>query len=144
MKTLIIGYGNNSRNDDGIGHHVIAELAKRALLGVTLETAHQLEVDYAETVRGYDRVIFVDAAIPESPAPWKREEVRPGLQSHAVAHYMTPADILGLCQTLHGCAPTGVLFSIRGNDFNFGTTFSPATQQAAAEVIEQIIKMETA
>ncbi|MEI8314295.1 MAG: hydrogenase maturation protease [Verrucomicrobiota bacterium] len=143
MKTLIIGYGNNSRNDDGIGHHVIAELAKRALPGVTLESAHQLEVDYAETVRAYDRVIFVDAAIPESSAPWTRIEVQPGLQSHAVAHYMTPGDILGLCQTLYGGTPRGVLFSIRGYDFNFGTTFSPDTQRAAAEVIEQIAGLET-
>ena len=143
MKTLIIGYGNNSRNDDGIGHYVIAELAKRTLPGVTLETAHQLEVEYAESVRAYERVVFVDAAIPESPISWTRIEVKPGLQSHAVAHYMTPADILGLCQTLYGGTPQGILFSIRGHDFNFGTTFSLATKHAAAEVIEQIAALET-
>jgi hydrogenase maturation protease len=115
-------------------------LRQHNLPGVTFELAHQLEVDFAETVRDYDRVFFVDAAIPESPAPWQRWDVVPGFQSHAVAHFMTPADILGLCRTLYGRTPQGVLFSIRGHDFNFGTTLSPATRQAADEVVRQILK----
>jgi hydrogenase maturation protease len=138
MKTLVIGYGNDSRNDDGAGWFVIRELSKLNLPGVTLETAHQLEVDFAETVRDYDRVIFVDASIPESPSAWCREEVVPGFESHAVAHYMTPGDILGLCQTLFGIQPAGILFSIRGHDFNFGMELSPSTRQAAEEVVEAI------
>ena len=141
MKTLVIGYGNDSRNDDGVGWFVIAELAKLALPEVTFETAHQLEIEFAETVRDYDRVIFVDAAIPESPEPWAREEVIPGFQSHAVAHFLTPADVLGLCRTLFGHAPTGTLFSIRGHDFNFGMTLSPSTAQSAHEVVRQIHRL---
>ena len=141
MKTLVIGYGNDSRNDDGIGWFVVEQLAKLNLPDITLETAHQLEVDFAETVRDYDRVIFVDAAIPESPRAWWREEVTPGFQSHAVAHFLTPADVLGLCRTLYGHAPTGTLFSIRGRDFNFGTELSPEVQRAADEVVEQIAKL---
>jgi hydrogenase maturation protease len=137
MKTLVIGYGNDSRNDDGVGWFVVAELAKLGL-PATLETAHQLEVDFAEIVRDYDQVIFVDAAIPESPAPWTRADVVPGFQSHAVAHFLTPGDVLGLCRTLYGCAPGGVLFSIRGHDFNFGMDLSPATRQAALEVVREI------
>ena len=138
MKTLIIGYGNDSRNDDGVGWFVVAELAKQNLPGVTLTTAHQLEVDFAETIADYDRVIFVDAAIPESPAAWWTAEVAPGFQSHAVAHFLTPGDVLGLCQTLTGRAPRGVIYCIRGHDFNFGTTFSPETRLAAAEVVRHI------
>jgi hydrogenase maturation protease len=141
MKTLVLGYGNESRNDDGVGWFVVAALHQHSLPGVAFETAHQLEVDFAETVRDYDRVFFVDAAIPESPAPWRREEVTPGFQSHAVAHYMTPSDILGLSRTLYGAAPRGVLFSIRGHDFNFGTKLSPATRQAAEEVVQEIIAL---
>ena len=55
MKTLVIGYGNDSRNDDGIGWFVVEQLAKRNLPDVTLETTHQLEVDFAETVREIGR-----------------------------------------------------------------------------------------
>jgi len=143
MRTLVIGYGNDSRNDDGIGWFVVAELQKRALPGVTFETAHQLEVDFAETVRDYDLVVFVDAAIPESKSAWWRDEVTPGFQSHAVAHFMSPADILGLCRTLYGRAPRGVAYSIRGHDFNFGSALTPATRVAALEAVESIAKLVT-
>jgi len=138
MKTLVIGYGNDSRNDDGAGWFVVNELAKLNLPGVTLETAHQLEVDFAETVCDYDQVIFVDAAIPESAEPWWTEEVEPGFKSHAVAHFMTPGDVLGLCRTLYGKTPRGRLFSIRGSDFNFGMELSPETRQSALEVTRAI------
>ena len=142
MKTLVIGYGNDSRNDDGAGWFVVSELAKLDLPGVTLETAHQLEVDFAEVVRDYDQVIFVDAAIPESPEPWWTAEVEPGFRSHAVAHFLTPGDLLGLCRTLYGRAPQGRLFSIRGHDFNFGMELSPATREAALEVVREIAALE--
>jgi len=138
MKTIVIGYGNDSRNDDGVGWFVVEQLAKLDLADVTLETAHQLEVEFAETIRNFDRVVFVDAAVPESPRAWCSEEVTPSFQSHAVAHFLTPADVLGLCRTLYSNAPRGVAFSIRGHDFNFGMALTPATQAAAVEVVEQI------
>lgn len=138
MKTLVIGYGNDSRNDDGAGWFVARALAARELPGLTVETAHQLEVDTAELVQGFDRVIFVDAAVPETPSPWACAEVAAGFRSHAVAHFLTPADVLGLCESLYGPAPRGWLFSIRGHDFNFGMSLSPATETAAREVVEEI------
>ena len=142
MKTLVIGYGNDSRRDDGVGHFVIRQLEQRNLpADVTLETAHQLEVEMSETLTGFDRVIFVDAAIPEAPTAIQRTVVTPEFKSHAVAHYLTPADVLSLCQTLYRREPEAVLFSIRGQDFNFGMELSPAVEQAGCEVVRQIVEM---
>jgi len=138
MKILIIGYGNDSRNDDGAGWRVLERLEDLRLRGVELLTAHQLEVDVAETIRDYDTVIFVDAAIPESPHAVIRSVVKPDLQSHAVAHYLTPADVLALCRTLYGVEPKGMLYSIRGHDFNFGETLSPETALGVDEVVREI------
>jgi Ni,Fe-hydrogenase maturation factor len=81
----------------------------------------------------------VDAAIPEAPEPIQRSEVTPHFQSHAVAHYLTPADVLSLCQTLYQRQPKAVLYSIRGKDFNFGTTLTPEVEQAAREVVKLIV-----
>ncbi len=144
MKTLVIGYGNESRNDDGAGWRVAAAVELLHLPGVTVETRAQLEIDLAETVRDYELVVFVDAAVPESPQPWSRTEVVPAFGAHAVAHYLTPADVLGLCQSLYGPPPRGLLFSIRGQDFNFGTTLSPATEQEARAVTREIVLLVTA
>jgi hydrogenase maturation protease len=141
VKTLIIGYGNQSRRDDGVGWFVLEQLAALKLPGVEFETAHQLEIEAAETISRYDAVIFVDAAIPEAPAAIQRSEVTPNFQSHAVAHYLTPADVLALCQTLYHWQPKAVLYSIRGKDFNFGTELTPEVEQAAREVVKQIVEL---
>ena len=141
MKILVIGYGNDSRNDDGVGWFVVEQLQRLGLPDVDFETAHQLEVDFAETVLDYELVVFVDAAIPESQQAWWRADVDAGFQSHAAAHFLTPADVLGLSRTLYGRDPRGVLFSIRGHDFNFGMTLTPATEQSAHEVVRQIHRL---
>jgi hydrogenase maturation protease len=138
VSTLIIGYGNPSRRDDGVGWFVLEQLAALKLPGAELETTHQLEVEAAETISRYDAVIFVDAAIPEAPAAIQRSEVTPNFRSHAVAHYLTPADVLSLCQTLYHREPKAVLYSIRGKDFNFGTTLTPEVERAARKVVKQI------
>ena len=80
----------------------------------------------------------MDAAIPEAPEAIQRTVVVPTFQSHAVAHYLTPADVLSLCKTLYRREPKAILFSIRGRDFNFGTTLTPEVEQAARDVVKQI------
>ena len=83
----------------------------------------------------------MDAAIPEAPKAIQRTVVTPNFQSHAVAHYLTPADVLSLCKTLYDREPKAVLFSIRGCDFNFGTTLSPEVEEAARDVVRQIAEL---
>jgi hydrogenase maturation protease len=141
VRTLILGYGNQSRRDDGVGWFVLEQLAALNLPNVKLETSHQLEVEAAETISHFDAVIFVDAAIPEAPEPVQRSVVTPNFQSHAVTHYLTPADVLSLCKTLYNRQPKAILFSIRGRDFNFGTTLTPEVEQAAREVVKQIVEI---
>ena len=138
MKTLVLGYGNRSRNDDGAGWVVIERLEALKLSGVELLTAHQLDVDHAEIISRFDRVIFVDAAIPQTPLPMSRTDVKANFGSHAVAHYLTPGDLLELATTLFGQAPRAILFSIRGQDFNFGTVLSPETERYANEAVREI------
>jgi hydrogenase maturation protease len=138
VKTLVLGYGNRGRTDDGVGWFVVERLQELALRDVELLTSHQLEVDQAELISGFDAVVFVDAAMPQSPLPIARTIVKPHLESHAVAHYLTPGDLLGLALTFFGRAPQAVLFSIRGTDFKFGTTLSPTTEHAARDVVRQI------
>src|ERR1039458_10020677 len=126
---------------DGVGWFVLEQLAALDLPNVELETGQQLEVEAAATISRFDAVIFVDPAIPEAPEPVQRTVVTPNFQGHAVAHYLTPADVLSLCQTLYHREPKAVLSSIRGRDFNFGTTLSPEVEQAAREVVKQIIEI---
>jgi hypothetical protein len=48
------------------------------------------------------------------------------------------ADVLGLAQVLHGCAPRGELFQIPAYDLNFGEQLSALTEAGAREVVREI------
>ena len=141
MKVLVLGYGNVSRCDDGVGWFVAEELQKCSLPGVEVQTVHQLDIDLAETIQDFDVVIFVDAAVLQTPHAVTRTDVTPDLQSNAIVHSLRPSDLLGLAISLFGRSPRGLLFSIRGCDFNFGTTLTPEVEQAAHEVVKQIIEI---
>jgi hydrogenase maturation protease len=139
MKTLIICYGNPSRRDDGVAWYVADKLQAHHVPDVEILKAHQLEVDMAETIGNYEMVIFVDAAIPDNnPLPISREDVVPSRGSHAVAHYLTPGDLLALSRDLYGKQPRAVAFGIRGQDFNFGEELSPEVRESADHVVKCI------
>ncbi len=141
MKTLILGYGNCSRRDDGVGWFVVERLQQAQLPDVELLTSHQLEVDQAEVISHFDYVIFVDAAVPQSPKPIAETVIQPKFQSHAVAHFLTPSDLASLSDTLYGRVPRALLFSIRGTDFGFGTGLSAATEGWALEAVSRIERL---
>ena len=60
MRTLVIGVGNLLRTDDGVGIHVIRALDDLHTGFDTLDAAIG-SVEILEAMRGYDRVIIVDA-----------------------------------------------------------------------------------
>ena len=141
MRTLILGYGNCSRRDDGVGWFVVERLQQAQLADVEFLTAHQLEVDQAEVISRFDNVIFVDASVPQSPKPIRETVVQPRFQSHAVAHYLTPEDLVSLSDTLYGHVPRAFLFSVRGLDFGFGDGLSAATEGWALEAVSRIVRL---
>jgi hydrogenase maturation protease len=59
MKTLVLGIGNLLFSDDGVGLHIIEKLREEDL-GVDLKEASS-GLDILDAVKGYDRVILVDA-----------------------------------------------------------------------------------
>jgi hydrogenase maturation protease len=60
MRTLVIGVGNLLRTDDGVGIHVINQLDERVPRIDTLDAAMG-SIEIIEAMRGYDRVVIVDA-----------------------------------------------------------------------------------
>jgi len=143
MKILVLGYGNSSRRDDGAGWFVVDHLQRARLPEVEFLVAHQLDVDQAEVISHFDYVIFVDAAVPQSPKPVAETVILPKFQSHAVAHYLTPSDLVSLSDTLYGQVPRAVLYSIRGTDFGFGNGLSAATEGWAREAVTRITRLVT-
>jgi len=152
-RTLVIGYGNPSRRDDGVGLAVVNGLRERLGLpplaegddgfddlGQSLDTLalQQLTPELAETVAAYDRLILVDAHVGTYPELIQRVQLRPQVEPSLVSHHLKPNHLLALTVQLFGRAPVAELLSIRGFDFDFGPGLSPATAEGVQQVIAEI------
>jgi len=153
---LIIGYGNPSRRDDGVGLAVVNSLRQRlgrlpldegddgfSELGSEVDTLflQQLMPELAETLTGYDRVWFVDAHLGVYPELIRRTVITAQLDLASVSHHLKPETLLVLAKQLYGHAPAAELISIRGFDFDFGEELSAATSEGVQQVVEELWQM---
>ena len=153
MRALIIGYGNPSRRDDGVGLAVINGLRRRLgkapfdegddgynELGGPVDTLflQQLMPELAETLAGYDRVWFVDAHLGIYPELVRRTTLTAQFGLASVSHHLGPETLLALAQQLYGQAPAGELISIRGFDFDFGVELSAETAAGVDQVVDEL------
>jgi len=154
--TLVIGFGNIYRQDDGVGTVVVRTLHERIygkplpsdedgydLLGrqVDLLILHQLVPDLAETIAEYDLVIFVDAHVEQMEEQVREEEISPLYKAGIVTHQLHPSSLLALTKDLYGSEPRCVLLSIRGHWFDFGEGLSPETARAVPQVVSRIFDL---
>lgn len=156
LPTLIIGYGNVDRQDDGLAWHVLADLWARLGRqpqpdpdeGFDLSTGGpyphflftlQLTPELAELISSYDRVLFVDAHTGRVPEEIHLSEVNSEYQTSPFTHHMTPATCVALSSTLFGKGPSASLVSIRGYEFGFSRNLSPATAALIPTAVDQIL-----
>jgi hydrogenase maturation protease len=130
--TLIIGYGNPLRGDDGFGWH--AALRLRDLIhdaGVEILAVHQLTPELMEPVSRARRVIFIDAAVGEDPGKMTVAALgTTGGPAPVFTHFATPAALLEGARSLYGARPEALLISVVGLDFSIGAELSEPTQRA--------------
>ncbi|MGA1285390.1 MAG: hypothetical protein ACO34J_15215 [Prochlorothrix sp.] len=77
-RTLIIGYGNTLREDDGVGYCMAEAIAQWNLTGIESKAVHQLTPDLAAHLAEVDRVIFIDVfpwTAEADPQPLKSDEI---------------------------------------------------------------------
>lgn len=135
--TLIIGYGNPLRGDDGLGRVVADHLARLALPGVEVLSLHQLTIDLAAVVSAYERVILVDALSDAPPGEVRLIEVQPENSAPGMSHYVTPGELLLATEALYGARPRMTLVGVGAETFD-GDLLSPAVEQALPAVYAQI------
>jgi hydrogenase maturation protease len=142
-RTLVLGWGNPGRRDDGLGPALAGAVATMGLPGVTAETGYQLQVEDAMEVARHERVLFVDAdRAGEAPFSIRRVAAAgsgPGFTSHSLA----PAQLLALARDLFGAEPEAWLLGVRGYDFDeFGEGLSvgaAANLAAATEFVRAAV-----
>lgn len=140
METLIIGYGNTLRSDDGAGQAVAEAIANRALPGVRSLSVHQLTPDLAADMATVDRVLFVDAVLSRDDVP-PRVQIQPldpQSPNNSLGHHCDPRSILAFSGLLFDRIPDAYWVWIPAVNFEFGETFSEVTQRAIDVAVNQI------
>jgi hydrogenase maturation protease len=153
-ETLILGYGNPDRQDDGVAWHVIDGLAQvlgmprteefdeEMRLGEQADLLFQLQLtpEIAELVANYTRVCFVDAHTGAIQNDLNVEKISAQYQTSPFTHHMTPQTCLSIAENLYHRVPQeALLISIRGYAFEFSTELSEKTQSLAKEAIQTIL-----
>ena len=142
--TLLLGWGNEGRRDDGLGPALVRILAERTLPGLTASSSYQLEVEDAFEVTRHSRVIFVDAD-RSGPEPFSFRRLLPA--AHALSfssHSVTPGALLALGRELFDREPEAWLLGIRGYEFDrFDESLSAAAREnltAAAGFVASVLE----
>lgn len=144
-RTLVIGYGNPGRLDDGLGPALVAKLEAAPIPGVTVDSDYQLMVEDATAIAEHDIVIFVDASLNAAP-PFSFEEVLPKPDLSFTTHSVSPPALLGLAHELFNAKTRGYIVGIRGYDFDaFGERLSQQAQEnlnAAFLFLEEVLRQQ--
>ena len=116
QKTLLIGIGNSGRSDDALGWKFLDEFAEYGHL-FDLEYRYQLQIEDAELVSHYRKVIFVDAscAIPDNGFSFDR--CIPAPSASFTSHELSPACIVWLARDLYDATPQAFVLAIGGTEW---------------------------
>jgi len=154
MKTLIIGYGNPDREDDGAGWWVLRRLAHEMNLSMpsaddplvedpkrdlTLMVSLQLLPEMAEQIAQYERVCFVDAENSSSEQGLLVQKLSCEYKASAFTHHMRAETLLSLADELYDSRPEAILVSVKGYSFTFSNELSATSMGLAFQAVDQIL-----
>lgn len=126
LKTLIIGYGNPGRQDDGLGpafidscQNMLETIISKTIISekIAIQSNYQLTVEDALEIKKYQQVIFVDASL-DCQTPFHLEEITSTNNSGFGSHSLTPHAVIQLCHTLYHHRPNAFILAIRGYEFD--------------------------
>jgi len=152
--SIIIGYGNPDRQDDGLAWHVLVALAER--LGRPLPAGPeegflpedhdpdlwfvlQLTPEMADDLAHYARLCFVDAHTGDIPEEILLRPVEDSPASSALTHHFTPAASLAVLRSLYRSDPEAVLLSLRGHAFGFSRELSAEAARLVQPAVDAIL-----
>jgi hydrogenase maturation protease len=144
-KTLVIGYGNTLRRDDGAGVAAAERLARHCP-GANILTSQELHPEMAEELATCTVAVFLDASVRTSNVCVTR--VLPGNGVHgAEGHALSPGDVLGLCSGLYGHTPEEAIFvEIPAFECGFGEKMSAGTLRmvdCCVQLTSELLRGET-
>lgn len=122
--TILLAIGNNGREDDGLGWAFGEWLERTGRFAGDIELRYQLQIEDAELIRHYQRVIFVDASKAKLPNgfSWQREQ--PAAEVAFSTHALSPGTILRLAADIYDARPEAWTLAIAGEHWELAMGLS--------------------
>lgn len=139
--SLVIGYGNELRSDDGVGPSTARAVGKLPVEGVQVLEAHQLTPELAEPIAKADRVIFIDATLAGSPGEVTVQPLAPADLTGPMGHLSRPDQLLALAKAVFGHAPTAWLVTITVQSLELGEKLTLPAQRGAEAAVDAIRRL---
>jgi hydrogenase maturation protease len=141
--TLIVGYGNPLRGDDGVGQAVAQAFADdTAIDGVEAIACHQLTPELAERFAAAARVVLIDAAVGREAGGVSVVSLQPApTPSSNLGHHVEPSQLLRLAQRLYGRSPEAYLVTVGAHSLALGEGLSAPVAAALPEVIATVRRL---
>ncbi|HSM25466.1 MAG TPA: hypothetical protein VK856_11430 [Anaerolineaceae bacterium] len=152
-KTLIFGYGNPDREDDGVSWHILKGIAENFDIefpdscGEELIHNHaflhfmfnlQLMPEMAYEMMNYKRICFVDAHTGALQKDLNIQILDRKFQNSPLTHHMTPQTVLSILDTAFNHKPEAILVSVRGYQFGFSNSLSKKTEILSEQAVKEI------
>ena len=136
LNTLIIGYGNALRGDDGAGY-IAAELLRDRIHRPETEILSQPQLlpELMEPISRSAHVIFIDASVSGRAGKVNRIPLRPAPACARATHHATPEALLAGAQSLYGHTPEATLYTIPGRNFEVGQELTPSVRRAVNQLV---------
>ncbi len=122
---LLIGIGNSSRGDDGLAWLFLNDIEKNDSGLFDLEFRYQLQVEDADLISKYDRVLFVDATEEIIPGGYALRKCESAGSFYYSSHLQSPEAVLYLSETLYPNTPDAFVLPITGYRWELGDSLSP-------------------
>jgi hydrogenase maturation protease len=141
-KTLLIGIGNYARSDDALGWKFLDEFSSMEEQ-YDFEYRYQLQIEDADLVSQYDRVVFIDAAHQQLENGYSFYACNPAPASTFTSHKLSPEAVLWLSGELFGDPPKGYVMAIGGINWKLHIGLSNKAKQNFKKAVSYFKKQES-
>ena len=131
MRLVVLGWGNDSRGDDGARPGAARSHRRRLARRLPMVEDYQLQIEHALDLVGADCALFLDAG-KDTPAPFAFSRLAPKRDATHSTHALSPEAVLDVYAQVRGEAPPPAFaLCVRGESFELGEGLSPSRRRAA-------------
>ena len=138
FRSLVIGYGNSLRSDDGIGIKVAQIVTEWRLPEVRSLARHQLTPELAAELTQVDLAIFIDACQSADKNAVEVYSLKPSNSIKLKSHFSDPEALLSLTKALFGKCPQAWWIIVPVTNFELGERLSPLAKLGIEQALEKI------